>query len=260
MVRDLVLVAGASGFVGKWTVIELLLVGCSVRGSVRSEAKTESVQKAVIAELGDEVLCCLSFVKLDLLLDNDWLKAMLKIDAIVHTVAQAPDEESGDARKIIGPVVDGTERVMRFATLAGVRRVVLTSSVVTIGYGHGRTSGQRTYSELDFTDLAAVKLPWSDCVGKTRVERLAWAYARNEDLELTTIHPGAILGPALDDRISASLQLVSGLLNGSILALPRCGFSAIDVRDVAAMHVVALLQPKAIGERYLAASDYLPFQ
>lgn len=259
MRRQVVLVTGASGFLGKWTVIELLRAGYSVCGSVRTEVRAESVRQAVIAALGEDLLFRLSFVKLDLMLDNGWMKAMLKVNAIVHTAAQVVAEEPKDPRKVIGPAVEGTERVLRFATLAGVRRIILTASVATVGYGHGQVTGQRTYSEADFTDLSGMKLSWAYCVGKTKAERAAWAYARNEDLELTTIHPGAILGPPLDDHFSASLQLVAGLLDGSTPALPHCGFSIIDVRDVAAMHVAALMQPRSAGERYLAAADYMSF-
>ena len=257
MRRNLVLVTGASGFVGKWTVIELLRAGYSVRGAFRSAERAESVKQAVIAQLGDEVLYRLSFVKLDLMLDNGWAKAMLKVDAIVHTAAKVVTREPKDPGKVVGPAVEGTERVLRFATRAGVRRIVMTSSVVTIGYGHGPRRGPHIFSETDNTELDGIGFPWAYCVAKTKAERVAWAYARNEGLELTTIHPGAVLGPALDGYVSPSLRLVSGLLNGSTPALPHCGFSIIDVRDVAALHVAALNHDAAIGERFLAASDYV---
>ena len=251
------LVTGASGFVGKWTVIELLRAGYSVRGSVRSEGKAEAVRQAVAAALGDEALIYLSFVKLDLMWDQNWTEAMLRVDAVAHVAAQIAADEPKDPQKVIGPAVEGTERVLRFATLAGVKRVVMTSSIATVGYGHGQVSGQRTYSEDDFTDLAAMKFSWAYCTGTTLAERAAWAYARNEDIALTTIHPGAILGPAVDGDVSISLQMVSGLLDGSNPAMPSNGFSVIDVRDVAALHVAALEQKTSVGQRYLAASDYV---
>ncbi|UJW86354.1 NAD-dependent epimerase/dehydratase family protein [Devosia sp. SL43] len=254
-----VLVTGASGFVGKWTVIELLRAGFSVRGTVRSEAKAEAVRAAVRAELGEDILYKLTFAKLDLMRDHGWLEAMLRINAICHVAAQILAEEPKDPQKVIGPAVEGTERVMRFATLAGVKRIVMTSSIATVGYGHGHTIGKRIYTEEHFTNLDAMKFTWAYCIGKTKAERAAWAYARSEELDLTTIHPGAILGPALDDDASISLGMVTGLLDGAMPALPSNGFSIIDVRDVAAMHVAALQQPASVGHRYLATSDYVPF-
>jgi nucleoside-diphosphate-sugar epimerase len=76
---------------------------------------------------------------------------------------------------------------------------------------------------------------------------------------MTTIHPGAIIGPALDEDASISVGMVSGLLDNSTPALPSNGFSIIDVRDVADMHVAALEKPESIGQRYLATAEYMPF-
>jgi nucleoside-diphosphate-sugar epimerase len=78
-------------------------------------------------------------------------------------------------------------------------------------------------------------------------------------MDVTTIHPGAIIGPALDTDASVSVGMVSGLLDGSTPALPSNGYSIIDVRDVADMHVAALEHPESIGERYLATAEYTPF-
>ena len=186
-------------------------------------------------------------------------RAMIRVDAVVHVAAQILADEPRDMQVVIGPALEGTSRVLRFAVTGGVRRVVMTSSIATVGYGHGHTSGKRTYTEADFTNLDAMKFKWAYCVGKTKAEQTAWAYARSESLELTTIHPGAILGPALDEDASISLRMVSGLLEGSTPAMPSNGFSLVDVRDVAAMHVAALRQPASIGQRYLATSDYVPF-
>jgi dihydroflavonol-4-reductase len=259
MRTGLVLVTGASGFVGKWTVIELLRAGFDVRGSVRSEHKAEAVRAAVVAGLGDDALLRLSFAKVDLMHDRGWREAMIGVNAVAHVAAQILAGEPKDMQVVIGPALEGTERVLRFAAAGGVKRIVLTSSIATVGYGHGHTRGARTYTEEHFTNLDGMKFTWAYCVGKTKAEKAAWAYARAEELALTTIHPGAILGPALDKDASISLQMVSGLLDGTTPAMPSNGFSVIDVRDVAAMHVAALQQPASAGQRYLATSDYVPF-
>ncbi|QQR34887.1 NAD-dependent epimerase/dehydratase family protein [Devosia oryziradicis] len=259
MQTGLVLVTGANGFVGKWTVIELLRAGFDVRGTVRSEGRAEAVRSAVAGQLGDAALTRLSFVRLDLMQDRGWLEAMEGVTAVAHVAAQIVAEEPKDPQLVIGPAVEGTERVLRHAVAGGVRRVVMTSSIATVGYGLGHDRGKRIYTEDDFTDLDGMRFTWAYCVGKTLAEQAAWAYARSEGLELTTIHPGAILGPALDEDASISLGMVTGLLDGSTPAMPSNGFSVIDVRDVAALHVAALQQPTSIGHRYLATSDYVPF-
>jgi dihydroflavonol-4-reductase len=259
MQSGLVLVTGANGFVGKWTVIELLRAGFDVRGTVRSEGRAEAVRAAVAGQLGDALLPRLSFARVDLMQDGGWPEAMQGVAAVAHVAAQILAEEPRDPQRVIGPAVEGTERVLRHAAAAGVKRVVMTSSIATVGYGHGHERGRRTYTEADFTDLDGMRFTWAYCIGKTLAEQAAWAYARSEGLELTTIHPGAILGPALDEDASISLGMVTGLLEGSTPAMPSNGFSVIDVRDVAAMHVAALQQPESIGHRYLATSDYVPF-
>lgn len=259
MRSGLVLVTGANGFVGKWIVVELLRAGFSVRGTVRSESRAEAVRAAVQSQLGEDPLLRLSFIRADLMRDPHWAEAMVGVDAVMHVAAQIVAEEPKDPKVVLGPAIEGTERVLRFAVIAGIKRVILTSSIATVGYGHGHTRGKRTYTEADHTNLDAMKFAWAYCIAKTKAERIAWAYARSEGLRLTTIHPGAILGPALDDDAGVSLQMVSGLLDGSTPAMPSNGFSVIDVRDVAAMHVAALQAPEAEGQRYLATVGYLPF-
>jgi len=73
---------------------------------------------------------------------------------------------------------------------------------------------------------------------------------------LTVIAPSAILGPALSDDRSYSLQMIERLLNG-IPGLPRLGFTLVDVRDVADLHVRAMTAPEAAGERFLGTGPFL---
>ena len=254
-----VLVTGANGFVGKWTVIELLRAGFRVRGTVRAEKRADEVRAAVVAQLGDAALAGLRFAHCDLMNDAGWAEAFSDVDAVAHVATVVRADEPRDMQLVIGPALQGTERVLRFATAGGVKRAVMTSSVATVGYGHGHTSGRRVYTEEHFTNLEQMSSTWAYCVGKTKAEQAAWAWAREHELQLTTIHPGAILGPALDADTSVSLAMVSGLLDGTTPAMPSNGFSVIDVRDVAALHVAALQQPGSAGQRYLATSDYVPF-
>ncbi len=144
-------------------------------------------------------------------------------------------------------------------TRQAIARVIITSSIATVGYGHGQTSGRRVYDETYFTNLDGMRWTWAYCIGKTKAERAAWDYAKTNGIELTTIHPGAIIGPALDSDASVSVGLVSGLLQNATPALPSNGYSIIDVRDVADMHVAALEKREAIGQRYLATAEYMPF-
>jgi dihydroflavonol-4-reductase len=258
--RQLVLVTGATGFVGKWTVVELLRAGYRVRGTIRSTGRAPDVFSSVTGEVGREAASRLELVEADLLDDRGWAEAMTGVSAVLHVAAAVRADEPRDASLVIRPAMEGTARVLRFAHAAGIRRVVLTSSIATVGYGHGQTSGKRVYTEEHFTNLEAMRWTWAYCIGKTRAEQAAWAFARENGMELTTIHPGMIFGPALDADASVSIQGVSGLLDGSTPAMPNMGFCVIDVRDVAALHVAALGAPETIGQRYLATGRYLWFR
>ena len=256
---DPVLVTGASGFVGKWCVVKLLEKGYRVRGTIRSEAKAKQVRETVSGIVGADAMARLELVEADILDDKGWSEAMAGVSAVMHVATVIRGDEPRDQSLVIRPALEGTERILKATLAAGIKRIIITSSIATVGYGHGQTSGTRTYDETHFTNLENMRWTWAYCIGKTKAERLAWAFAKEHGLELTTIHPGAIIGPALDEDASISVGLVGGLLDNSTPALPSNGFSIVDVRDVADMHVAALEKPEAIGQRYLATAEYMPF-
>lgn len=255
----LILVTGATGFVGKWTILELLRKGHRVRGTLRSSARAAEVTETLARELGQGALERLELVEADLLADAGWAEAMRGVSIVQHIATVIRADEPKDQDLVIRPALEGTQRVFRFADAAGIRRIIMTSSIATVGYGHGQTSGRRVYDETHFTNLDNMRWTWAYCVGKTRAEQFAWAFAKDHGIALTTIHPGAIIGPALDTHASISLGMVTGLLAGKVPATPSNGFSIIDVRDVAALHVAALENPETVGQRYLATAEYTPF-
>ena len=254
-----VLVTGASGFVAKHVIGQLLNAGYAVRGTVRGQSKVPGIWAAVAA-LAPGREAGLELVEADLLDDAGWAAAMQGVSAVMHVAAAIVAVEPKDPDVVVRPAVEGTERVLAFAEAAGVKRVIMTSSIATVGYGLGHERGVRHYTEADFTNLDGMRRSWAYCIGKTRAERAAWGYAELHDMALTTIHPGAILGPATDKDTSISLGLVTGLLDGSTPALARIGFAISDVGDVAAMHVAALQKPESIGQRYLCTGPYRTFE
>ncbi len=256
---ELILVTGATGFVGKWTVIELLKAGYNVRGTIRSLSRDAEVRAGVATQTGEEALARLQLVEADLLDDKGWTEAMQGVTTVMHIATAIRADEPKDSSLVTRPAIEGTARVLRFANAAGIKRVIMTSSVATVGYGHGQTSGKRVYDETYFTNLGGMRFTWAYCLGKTKAEQNAWAFAKEHGLGLTTIHPGAILGPAVDKDASISLGMVSGLLAGTTPAMPSNGFAVVDVRDVAALHLAALRQPDSAGHRYMATAEYTPF-
>lgn len=154
---------------------------------------------------------------------------------------------------MIIPARDGTLRVLRAARDAGVKRVVVTSSLGAIGYGH--SPRQKPFDETDWTNLDGADVqPYIK--SKTLAERAAWDFIAREGgrLEMSVINPAAIFGPVLGPNFSGSIEIVKSLLDVGMPAVPRVYFGVVDVRDVADLHVRAMTAPEAKGERFIAVS------
>jgi dihydroflavonol-4-reductase len=248
-----VLVTGGSGFLGGWCVIELLRRGYSVRTTVRSLSKEAQVRAAVGSEVdpGDR----LSLLAADLTRDEGWADAVRGCDFVLHVASPFPPKQPKDPDELIVPAREGTLRVLRAGLDAGVKRVVVTSSVAAVRLADG--SEPRPLDERDWTDPDSPGLtPYLR--SKTIAERAAWDLVRErgEQDRLAVVNPGAILGPVLNDDLSYSLQAVQRLLEG-VPGAPKLGFSVVDVRDVADLEIRAMTTPEAGGERFIATTQFL---
>ncbi|MEM7092435.1 MAG: SDR family NAD(P)-dependent oxidoreductase [Actinomycetota bacterium] len=248
-----VVVTGASGFIGKRIVKELLEHGYQVRGSVRSDAKAEQTRAAV----GPDGLDRLSFVHLDLNSDEGWAESLAGADALLHTASPFPLATPKDPQEIIRPAVDGTLRAMRAAKEAGIERVVVTSSCVAI-YNDTLEAGKTAF---DHTNWSPTEQSFTSAYddSKTLAERAAWDFVRDEapEIGLSTVNPGGVWGVPLDEHYGTSLAIVERLLNGDDPMLPNVSLPITDVSDVAAIHRVSLENDAAIGERLPAAKGQL---
>jgi nucleoside-diphosphate-sugar epimerase len=245
---DLVLLTGISGFVGGHVSLALLKAGYRVRGSVRDLGKTEKVRMA-LAKAGAD-MNQLEFVELDLNSDAGWDEAMRGVRYLQHTASPFVTNMPKDKMELIRPAVDGTRRALNAALAAQVERIVVTSSMAAIAYGHARDRSA-PFTGADWTDLTG-RGANAYVESKTLAEREAWTIVdsagRHDDL--ATINPSVILGPLLDDDAGTSAALLGRLMNGSIPAAARIYFSVVDVRDVADAHVKAMTAPAAGGHRY----------
>lgn len=244
-----VLITGGSGFVGSYCILRLLAAGYEVRTTVRNlkrEADVRSMLETGGAEPGDR----LSFVAADLEKDAGWSEAVNGCEYVLHVASPLPAKEPKHEDEVIRPAVEGTLRVLRAARDAGVKRVVLTSSFGAIGYGSQKTQ----FDESDWTDpndgvVAYIK-------SKTLAERAAWDFVTRDggSLELTVINPVAVMGPVLAADYSASILLIQQLMDGAMPGCPKLHFGVVDVRDLADIHLLAMTNPAAKGERFLAAA------
>jgi dihydroflavonol-4-reductase len=193
----------------------------------------------------------------DLNADAGWAEAADGCDYVLHVASPFPSAIPKDENELIVPARDGALRMLRASRDAGVKRVVLTSSFAAIGYGFkGRTAA---FTEKDWTNLNDPGVqPYQK--SKTIAEREAWDFIAREGggLELAVVNPVGIFGPVLGPDYSTSILIVKRLMDGSIPGCPDLRFGAVDVRDVADLHLKAMSDPASHGERFLAtAGDFV---
>ncbi len=243
-----VLVTGIGGFLAGHVARLLLDEGFAVRGTVRRMEATAQIA----ARLAPADESRLQFVKADLCQDDGWAQAATGCDYVIHTASPFPAGLPKREDDLVLPARDGALRVLRAARDAGVKRVVMTSSIAATNHG----SGTAPFTEADWTDPNGPRAtPYYKA--KTLAERAAWDFATNAGLELAVINPGMIFGPIGGAHIGTSIGLLLQLMNGKFTRLPRFGFPVVDVRDVADAHVKAMIHVEASGQRFLVAGKFL---
>ena len=252
-----VLVTGGTGFIGAHCLTHLLAAGHEARTTVRDLAREGDV-RAMLRQGGvgdaDKRLVVL---RADLNADAGWAEAVASCDYVLHVASPFPSTVPRDENELIAPARDGALRVLRAARDAGVKRVVLTSSFAAVGYGARERAD--AFTEEDWTNPGAPGVqPYQK--SKTIAEQAAWDFIAREGggLELAVVNPVGVFGPVLGPDYSTSIVLVKRLLDGSVPGCPDLWFGAVDVRDVADLHLRAMTDPAAAGERFLATGgDFL---
>jgi nucleoside-diphosphate-sugar epimerase len=248
-----VLVTGGSGYIGSWCVIGLLQQGYNVRASVRSLAKEDAARAAITSEVdaGNR----LSFHALTLTDDAGWDAAAEGCEYVLHVASPLGVPPPKDPDDLIVPAREGAKRALNAAIRAGVKRVVMTSSVAATS--PRSRAGDGVSDETVWTDAND---PAVDAYArsKTLAERAAWDVIATSGgaTSLATINPALVLGPVISRDFSDSVQIVQRLLAGKVPGLPRLGFNIVDVRDVADLHIRAMTDPAAAGQRFIAAGDF----
>ena len=245
-----VLVTGGSGFIGSHVILQLLAAGYTVRTTVRDlrrEGDVRAVLKRGGAEPGDK----LQFFAADLQSDSGWNGAARGCEFVQHVASPFPPKVPKHEDELIIPARDGALRVLRAARDAGVKRVVLTSSFAAIGYGQAKQS--EPFDETNWTDAQSKELT-AYTKSKTLSERAAWDFIAREGgaLELAVVNPVAVCGPVLGKDFATSILIVQRMMDGSMPGFPRMSFGIVDVRDVADLHLKAMTNSAAKGQRFLA--------
>jgi nucleoside-diphosphate-sugar epimerase len=252
-----IMITGASGYIGSWTVKELLGKGYTVRACVRDKNNTGKIQH--LLDLAKGSAGKLELWEADLLKEGSFDAAAKGCDAVFH-VASPFTLRFKDAQKdLIDPALQGTKNVLSAASRSEtVKKVILTSSIVAV-YGDNidmREKGLSEFTEADFnTTSTLTHQPYA--YSKVLAEKEAWKRAETQNQwKLVVMNPAFVMGPMLSPASdSESLQFMKDILGGKY----RTGgadlyFAFVDVRDVALAHRLALEKDDAEGRFILCSA------
>lgn len=249
-----VLLTGITGYIGNHCALELLKAGYAVKGSVRDMSKAETIKEMLSKEIDADGK--LEFCVLDLLKDEGWQEAMQGCEYVLHVASPFVMHEPKDENLYIKPAVEGTLRALKTAQKAGVKRIVITSSIVAMLGDADKSIALNTnaWTNVNAKNISAY------AKSKTLAEQSAWDYMQNQakesSMELTVINPGPVYGPSLSGNLSgASMDMFSQMLSGKMPMVPNSAMNMSDVRDVAKIHVLALENAEAAGKRFIVTTN-----
>ena len=245
-----VLLTGVSGYIGLHCAVELLKQGYAVKGSVRSLSKAENLSNTIKKFIDPKGK--LEFCELDLLKDDAWDEAVSDCDFLMHVASPFFSKIPKDENELIKPAVEGTQRALKAAHKAGIKRVVLTSSMVAM---LGDVMGDDNINQNSWTKVNA-KNATAYLKSKTLAEKSAWEFVKDKKLELVTVHPGPVYGPTLSNDLSGeSMTLFKRIITADLKQMIRASINMSDVRDVAKIHVMALENDQVNARRIIVATE-----
>ncbi|KAF9049621.1 NAD(P)-binding protein [Hymenopellis radicata] len=255
MTAQRILVTGTSGYLGLHIVNQLLSAGYLVRGSARGK-KYELLKKAMA---GNSAFEAVEIVDIGA---GNFSSLLQGVDAVIHTAAPMPGR--------VGPTealkyaADGAVHVLEEAAKAGIRRAVVTSSIVTFPFGG-------PYGVNDMNPITADQIdshPYAPYVlQKTHADQVIMKFAdAHPEMDITILGPSWMFGPVAAQFIeivpepdyaalATALYVYQLLRKDNKLYVNAPG--SIDVRDAARLHVAALSSPDTEQrKRYVVASPY----
>ena len=240
-----VLVTGATGYIGLHCIHQLLNQGYAVNGSVRSPDRKDEIINALKGH--NTSTEHLNVYTMNLTEDAGWDEGMAGCDYLLH-VASPISLERTDEDYFVKPAIDGVNRALSFAKKHGVKKVVLTSSVAAI---FDTMEKKDIYDESDWSDPDNPHIS-AYSKSKTLAERAAWDFIENENhpFELAVINPALVVGASISGDIGESNKAVAMVAGGKMPVAVPLMFGYVDVRDVAAAHILAMQTPASSGERF----------
>ena len=256
-------VSGATGFIAQHIIKQLLEKEYNVVGSVRSESKGEKLKKNFGPNFSYEIVEDLETVGAF----DKALKKHPEATVFLHTASPVTFQAEDNEKDIILPAINGTVNVLKAikSSAPQITKVVITSSAVT---QFSVDDMDARFSEESWNDISyerAKKDGFAAYFGsKTFAEKAGIEFVEKEKPHFTvsTVHPVYVFGPqAFDLEAKGELNLTNGIVS-SLLALkadqngevPTTSGPFVDVRDVAAAHIIEIEKPSN-GLRVITYSE-----
>ncbi|GJX28959.1 cinnamoyl-CoA reductase 1-like protein isoform X2 [Tanacetum coccineum] len=256
-------VTGASGFIASWLVKLLLARGYTVHATVRSLDDPTKTEHLLALDGAKERL---SLFEANLMDEGSFDSAVNGCVCIFHTASpvifSVSDPKVGFRSDVIprvivyvellDPAVKGTLNVLKSAAkVPSLKRVILTSSTAAVACGAKIPVFGDVVDETWFSDLVICeqKKMWYP-LSKTLAEDAAVKFAKENGLDLVSIHPGYVIGPMLQPTLNFTSEGIINLIKFGTKLYSDGIYRLADVRDVSNAHILAFENPKAKG-RYL---------
>jgi len=240
---QVVFVTGASGFLGSHVVDQLLEKGYYVKAAARGK-KAEALRVLFAGNHSIEI------VEISDTVHGQFQDALVGVDAVIHTASPLPGRAS--PQEMLNSAIEGSLNVLRQAEKAGVKKFVVTSSIVTV-WGDPTIKGT-AYRAEHWNPVTKEEALHSDqkqityTASKKFAELAVWEWAEaHPHVDVTTILPSYIYGPFAHkflplpkpeyEPLSTTLMIYN-LLFPTGVYLPHPDY--VDFRDVARAHVGSL--------------------
>jgi len=232
------LVTGATGFIGSNVARLLVERGDEVRLGVEDGSPDVAIADLDVPRVKLEVR------------DRRSVRRALKGAERVFHCAGVTSVRPADEERLFDVNVGGTKIVMEESLRAGVERVVYTSSAAAVG----PAADGKAATETQLFTASRLGIPYVNSVHEAEVEAMRVAA---HGLPLVCVNPGVCLGAG--DQLLSSTRLVRSFLLGRIPVYTDGAIGIVDVRDVAAGHLLADHRG-AVGERYLLSGRNFTFE
>ncbi len=240
----MILVTGATGFLGSHLVCQLLAKGEFVRACKRQTSASSEFNFVFdfyfpSAEAKSQVENKLQWVITDVLEIDTFSEALEGITSVYHSAALVSFDPN-DREMLFKTNVEGTANVVNLCLLSGVKNLCYVSSIASLG----RTKTGNTIDES--VKWESSKLNSNYAISKYQAEMEVWRGAE-EGLNVAMVNPGVIIGPGNYNK--GSNELIKSIYNGMPLySLGVNGY--VDVRDVARA-LITLESRKIFNKRFV---------